>query len=182
MTETQKCAANHDADDGNGPINDQGTTDLSNTNNNSLVPKLVVHQHVNGLCIVTAGDVGAWLSSLYPTHNHQTIQNFLQIEFVATEAPSCSAAEKRKRQAKMLKGKGNIDHIVTPLTVIAKLIVSNPNDDDNIAERTEFPLYAGVWGTIIELNHGLSPKVLLDDPLLDGYLAIILPSGSFPPR
>jgi hypothetical protein len=28
----------------------------------------------------------------------------------------------------------------------------------------------------------LTAKVLLDDPLLDGHIAIILPSGNFPPE
>jgi glycine cleavage system H lipoate-binding protein len=44
------------------------------------------------------------------------------------------------------------------------------------------PVYACVFGAVLELNRGLTPQVLAQDPLLDGHLAIILPSGTFPPR
>jgi hypothetical protein len=141
----------------------------------------VVHQHVNGLCIVTAGDIGSWLPKLYPDHEVESIQ------FVAEEAPACSGAEKRKRQAKMLRG-GKVDHAVMPLTVIAKLVLKekmfvkpkgSTGDDKG---SVEIPIHAGAWGTIVELNHGLTPQVLMEDPLLDGHLAIIQPSGRFPPQ
>ncbi|KAG7339695.1 hypothetical protein IV203_025260 [Nitzschia inconspicua] len=136
----------------------------------AMVPQ-VVHCHVNGLCVVTAGKVKEWLAKLYPKRTLQSV------ELVATEPPPCSAAEKRKRQSKMLRG-GNVEHIVRPTSVIAKLKLTN---NDNKDRSTEVPLYAGVWGTIVELNHGLNPQILLDDPLLDGHLAVILPSGRFPP-
>jgi hypothetical protein len=140
----------------------------------------IVHQHINGLCIITAGQ----LSSIIPSS--LTLKS---IRFVAKEAPPCSAAMKRKRQTKMLKG-GKVDDVVHPSTVIAELILeeNNNNDNDNkeIQEKETIiiPLYACVWGTIIELNNRneLTPKVLLDDPLLDGHIAIILPSGKFPPE
>lgn len=91
---------------------------------------------------------------------------------VAKEAAACSAAEKRKRQAKMLKG-GKVDDAVTPRTIIAKL---------KLESGETLPLYACVWGTILEVNTALTVDILFDDPLLDGYLAVILPSGNFPPR
>jgi hypothetical protein len=119
----------------------------------------VVHHHINGLCIVTAGE------SL-PSSSVRSIQ------FVANEAPACSAAVKRKRQGKMMKG-GKVADSVNPSTVIAQLELENGET---------IPLYACVWGTILELNHSLTPEVLADDPLLDGYLAVILPSGRFPPK
>jgi hypothetical protein len=119
----------------------------------------VVHHHVNGLCIVTAGE------SL-PSSSVQSVQ------FVANEAPACSAAVKRKRQGKMMKG-GKVEDSVKPSTMIAQLVLENGET---------IPLYACVWGTILELNHSLTPEVLADDPLLDGYLAVILPSGKFPPK
>lgn len=120
----------------------------------------VVHHHVNGLCIVTAGE------------HLPDKSNVVGIEFVATEAPACSAAEKRKRQAKMLKG-GKVNDAVNPTTIIARL---------KLESGETLPLYACVWGTVLELNHSLTADVLFDDPLLDGYLAVILPSGIFPPR
>jgi hypothetical protein len=118
----------------------------------------VVHRHVNGLCIVTIGDI--------------VPSAVKSIDYVVTEAPASSAAEKRKRQAKMLKG-GSVADAVSPSTVIANLILEN---GDSV------PLHACVWGTLLELNRSLTPEVLADDPLLDGYLAVILPSGTFPPK
>jgi hypothetical protein len=118
----------------------------------------VVHRHVNGLCIVTIGD-------FVPS-------SVKSIEYLVTEAPTSSAAEKRKRQAKMLKG-GSVEDAVSPSTAIANLILES---------GTSIPLHACVWGTLLELNHCLTPEVLSDDPLLDGYLAVILPSGNFPPK
>ena len=103
---------------------------------------------------------------------------------------------KRKRQTKMMRG-GTVDDVVHPSTVIAELILeennNNNNNDHNKDNNTKeiqeketiiIPLYACVWGTIMELNNRneLTPKVLLDDPLLDGHIAIILPSGKFPPE
>jgi hypothetical protein len=100
---------------------------------------------------------------------------------VAKEPPSCSAAEKRKRQSKMLRG-GKVEHTVTPTTVIANLVLTkNDTSGETEGETVEVPLYAGVWGTIVELNHGVTSRLLMEDPLLDGYLAVILPSGQFPP-
>jgi glycine cleavage system H lipoate-binding protein len=120
--------------------------------------KQVVHKHRNDICIVTVGE-----------HIPSSVTS---IKFVAREAPSCSAAQKRKRQAKMLKGK-NVEHSVSPDTLLAEI---------HLESGEVLPLYACVFGTIIEVNQNLTPEILADDPLLDGFLAIILPSGSFPPR
>ncbi len=42
-----------------------------------------------------------------------------------------------------------------------------------------------VCGTLLEVNDNLKQNenlsLLVDDPLLDGYIAVILPNGSFPP-
>lgn len=147
-----------------GTFTDQGQEEGEGTHNNgggdasSLDITQVVHHHVNGLCIVTAGEK-------LPT-------GIQSITFVAKEAPACSAAEKRKRQGKMLKG-GKVEDSVAPGDVIAQL---------KLETGETIPLYACVWGTILELNHSLTPQVLLDDPLLDGFLAVILPSGNFPPE
>jgi len=62
---------------------------------------------------------------------------------------------------------------VFPTTVIAEM---------RRASGEPIPILACVWGTILELNHSITPDILFDDPLLDGYLAVILPSGPFPPR
>lgn len=120
----------------------------------------VVHHHVNGLCIVTAGS------------NLPEKADVAGLEIVAKEAPSCSAAEKRKRQSKMLKG-GKVPDTVSPTSVLAYIALKTGK---------KIPLYACVWGSIIEINQALNSSIMLDDPLLDGYLAIILPSGKFPPE
>eukprot|EP00980_Cylindrotheca_fusiformis_P017147 scaffold5276_cov134-Cylindrotheca_fusiformis.AAC.14 len=120
--------------------------------------KQVVHKHRNDLCIVTAGE--------------NIPSGVKSIKLVANEAKACSGAEKRKRQAKMLKGK-EVEDAVSPSTVLAEL---------QLESGEVIPLHACVFGSIIEVNENLTTEILADDPLLDGFLAIILPSGSFPPR
>lgn len=113
----------------------------------------VVHKHANGLCMVTAGDL-----SLPPS---KALKSIL---FVEEEAPQVSNSKKRKRQAKMLKGKASVDNIVTPSTVMAELTL----EDKNNGIETMIPLRACVWGTVIEVNKTVSFDSLLNDPLLDG--------------
>mmetsp|Transcript_33000 Transcript_33000/g.79814 ORF Transcript_33000/g.79814 Transcript_33000/m.79814 type:complete len:205 (-) Transcript_33000:21-635(-) len=125
---------------------------------NSFEMQQVVHKHRNDLCIVTAGE--------------KIPPNVKSINYVAREAPACSAAQKRKRQTKMLQGQ-KVDDTVSPSTTLVEL---------ELESGEKIALKACVFGTIIELNKNLTPEVLKDDPLLDGFLAIILPSGSFPPR
>lgn len=120
----------------------------------------VVHQHANGLCMVTAGEL-----SIPPSKILRSIQ------FVTKEAPSFSNAEKRKRQTKMLKGRGKVDHVVSPSTIIAELLLEDRNSkvDTGKPKTTTIPLRACVWGTLLELNSTtLSPDILVEDPLLDG--------------
>ena len=130
-----------------------------------LSSKLVVHTHANGLCVVTL--------------NHHMIpsQGIVSIDYLIQPAPDKSAAERRKRQAALLK-KGVLSNalpgVVLPTTVMANLVL----DDGTI-----LPVYAGVWGTVVEINDKMSQELLHRDPLLDGYFAIIQPgTGPFPPR
>ena len=117
-------------------------------------------------------------------------QNIDSIDFLVSEAPPSSAGEKRKRQSKLLRGKGGgnnnnissgnnnkMNGIVSPTTVIANLKIK----DDSGENFTVLPIYACVWGELLELNHNLTPNVLRKDPMLDGYVAVILPTGPFPP-
>lgn len=146
---------------------------FSSDSNDVMQIRQVVHQHANGLCVVTAGKI-----SLPPSTTLKSIR------FVATEG-RCNAAERRKRQAKMLKG-GRVNNVVHPTTVIAELIVEEDSFHEDGAEfekkrSSSIPLCACVWGTILELNRdALTPQKLLSDPLLDGWIAIILPSGQIP--
>jgi hypothetical protein len=146
----------------------EGENVVDPNNDVDVVIRQVVHQHVNGLCMVTAGELSIPSSKILRS-----------IRFLAKEAPSCSNGEKRKRQTKMLKGKGKVEHVVNPSTVIAELILedrtsvhTNCESETMVTKKTKttiIPLRACVWGTILELNStALTPDVLLQDPLLDG--------------
>jgi hypothetical protein len=121
--------------------------------------EVVVHQHANGLCIVTS-----------TPRDH--VKN---VKFLVKEAPESSTAERRKRHSKLLSGRNIADTqgITSPNTFLAQFEMENG--------ATQL-IPAGVWGTVLELNSQLTPNLLRDDPLLNGYLAVILPVGSFPPR
>lgn len=124
------------------------------------ISEVVVHVHANGLCIVTAG---------------KPRSNVKDVEFLINEAPESSAGERRKRLSKLMSGRNIADTqgLTTPNTFLAQLEMEN-------GETQLIP--AGVWGIVLELNPHLTPDLLRDDPLLDGYIAVILPVGSFPPR
>jgi hypothetical protein len=129
----------------------------------ALSSHLVVHTHANGLCVVT------W--------NQELSQRIVSINYLIQPAPDKSAAERRKRQAALLKRgiqSSTLPGVVVPTTVMANLMLE---------DGTVVPVYAGVWGTVVEINDNMSPELLQRDPLLDGYFAIIQPAtGAFPPR
>ena len=179
----------------------------------------VIHQHANGLCIVTAGEHNQ------AHHLPASAEMIERIEFLATTADPCSAGARRKRQSKMLrKGTASVSHknqktsnnnnnnnndpsttnskeendtatqndgMVTPDTILAKIHcrANNNNQDETgtttpaaIMTTTSLPIYAGVWGSLLELHTSLTPEQLTHDPLLNGYVAVILPTGPFPPK
>ena len=142
-----------------GPIEQSRSVEESGSAPQSI-NEVVVHQHANGLCIVTAGK---------PRSNVKNIQ------FLIKEVPESSAGERRKCLSKLLSGRNIADTqgLTTPNTFLAQLEMEN-------GETQLIP--AGVWGIVMELNPQLTPDLLRDDPLLDGYIAVILPVGSFPPR
>lgn len=124
-----------------------------------VVAQVVVHQHANGLLILTS----------------TPSENVKNVKFLVREAPESSAAERRKCHSKLLGGRNIADAqgITLPNTFVAQFEMEN-------GESQLIP--AGVWGSVLELNSHLAPNLLNDDPLLDGYLAVILPVGPFPPR
>ena len=124
-------------------------------------PKQVAHVHVNGLVVVTAGN-SSWTSQ-----GIESVDVLVKVADVASQ----SAGNKRKQKAKMLKGK-NVNDAVFPKD---KLAVIRTKDGKEVQSR------CCAWGSVIEINPNLSPNLLQQDPLLDGYLAVILPSGPFPP-
>lgn len=143
-------------------VNNQENKQIEDSQQSTCNGRVVVHQHANGLCIVTIGDL-----------NDQKIKS---IDYQVKESPSnLSANERRKRQSKLLRG-GTVEDsqgITSPNTILARVTL----DSDEIVN-----IPAGVWGSIMELNSNITPELLMQDPLLDGYLAIILPTGSFPPK
>jgi hypothetical protein len=48
-------------------------------------------------------------------------------------------------------------------------------------QKHQQPFLCGVWGTLIDWNQNLSPLLINDDALMDGFLAIVQPIGPFPP-
>lgn len=157
----------------------------------------IIHQHANGLCIVTAGDVA----------NLPPLEVMERIEFLVATADPCSAGKRRKQQSKMLrKGNNNKnnaaskyqdnssgapnDGVVAPDTILAKIHCRIDNTTSEMNDRTgttsttttTIPIYAGVWGSLLELHTGMTPAQLVQDPLLNGYVAVILPTGPFPPK
>lgn len=131
-------------------------------NNESNSATMRIHKHVNGLCVVTAG-------------NMLDRRSLKDVEMLLEEAPVSSAGAKRKQQAAMMRGKNLKDQkgVVFPQDLLCRVHVE---DGDPI----ELP--CGVWGTLIEINPRLTVGLLQKDPLLTGYLAVVLPTGTFPPR
>ena len=116
-----------------------------------------LHKHANGLVVVTIG------TQLPPAPVDG-------VEYVIPAPPETNAAMRRKYQGKLLKGK-SVEGSVQPNDVLAELVCGN--------ER--IPIRSGVLGMVIERNDRLQEK-LVEDPLFDGYVAVIQPAGPFPPK
>jgi len=143
---------------------------ITSPNPNKVASSWVVHRHVNGLCVVTVGD-------------EVCLENVRDFQLCVQPNPkSMSQGEKRKLLTKLLKKYPQEEttsttfpkkHIVTPTTVVAQWTSDG---------ETTHQVYAGVWGLVLEVNTNLTPSLLRKDPLLDGFLCIVLPTGPFPPR
>jgi hypothetical protein len=216
---------------------DNNSNKQSNTtsNKNNATGNQVVHRHVNGLCIITAGNIlqtalqqTTISSSDNGTSQHQSI---VSIEYLVKIAPDAQSARGKLRAKNKKRKKYNNNN--------------NNNDNDNDKDSTQgqddsncgdvsptdtlcvvtltngqkVGLKCCVQGTIIELNHRLfvaadrvveqqpqqqqsnndacvnndkgnpcnsrscsigaadgNASLLLTDPLLDGYLAVIMPN------
>lgn len=155
----------------------------------------VVHRHANGLCIVTAGTLVEKFSGVDQKDN-----SIVKVEFRISAPDPTSLGGKRKKKAKIMKNSNNKNEqpgLIKPSDTIATVTFKNGRQLD---------LKSCVYGTILELNTKLilsfseddknqgenrvddntknkvSPSLLISDPLLDGYLAVILPNGPFPFR
>lgn len=117
----------------------------------------IVHQHVNGLVVVTAGN---------------GLSDIVSLQWMAEEEPGdLSQGAKRKLLAKLLRGQA-VAGTVQPRDILAVAKTA----------KGDVTLRCGVWGLVTERNHDVQPTTMVDDPLLDGYLAVLLPAGPFPPR
>jgi hypothetical protein len=149
----------------------------------TVVSKMRVHQHANGLCVVCLDDEFDSIAEI----------NDCRVQFEVSEIPDLSLAQKRKRGAKQLRGKHSTSNLddgtVLPTTTLCEIITpanSSVTSDTvpTIATSTSHSTVAVpccVFGSVLELNHGVTPRLLQSDPLLKGYLAIVLPAGTFPP-
>jgi len=154
------------------PLTDT-TVLLNGTNVDTLLEantRQIVHQHANGICIITAG--------------HLVLSSALLLEkgdidkvvFVVQATSEQSVGAKRKRATKASKKTSDpSEGKVGPKETICQVFFRDGSTID---------LKACVAGTILEINENLTqePNLLVSDPLLNGYIAVISPScGYFPP-
>lgn len=141
----------------------------------------VVHRHANGLAIITAGDtVSAMLRDFNQNGDRVAISSFM-FNLDVTESPT-SVGGKRKKARKMKSGQVQSETVL-PGDTLATVFLTNGQS---------IGLKCCVAGTLLETNVNLNAakddldgqercsSLLQNDPLLDGYLAIILPLGDFP--
>lgn len=136
----------------------------------------VIHRHANGLAIITAGSL---VKDFLQKSQSQSGQNMEIKDFTYTQdiSTSQSVGGKRKKARKM-KGGGKSSGVVNPTDTLAVVTFSND---------TTLHLKCCVAGTLLELNTKLVAKegdsqaktlsLLSDNALLDGYLAVVMPTG-----
>eukprot|EP00985_Skeletonema_marinoi_P014188 scaffold7142_cov80-Skeletonema_marinoi.AAC.2 len=195
----------------NGGSNNQSITIPSNNNSTG---NQVVHRHVNGLCIITAGNI---LQTALQQQNSTSSDNndgesqhqaIASIKYLVKVAPDAQSA-KGKLRAKNKKRKKNNNNNKNDSSQAQDANWGDVTPTDALCEVTltngeKVTLKCCVQGTIIELNHRLAASesavaqqqkqssigadvnvgsnidgnasLLLTDPLLDGYLAVIMPN------
>jgi hypothetical protein len=120
-----------------------------------------VHQHANGLCVVTVGDALRRLD-LASTAVGDT--GDWTIRFQASETPATSAAQKRKRGAKQLQGKKLLGDAVGAVRPSDALVTMEHQNHQQQHRRIELPCC--VFGSVLELNRNVTMDLLQTDPLL----------------
>eukprot|EP00984_Skeletonema_dohrnii_P013957 scaffold5841_cov82-Skeletonema_dohrnii-CCMP3373.AAC.1 len=195
----------------NAGSNNQSVTVPSNNNSTG---NQVVHRHVNGLCIITAGNI---LQTALQQQNSTSSDNnngesqhqsIASIKYLVKVAPDAQSA-KGKLRAKNNKRKKNNNNNKNDSSQAQDANCGDVTPTDALCEVTltngkKMTLKCCVQGTIIELNHRLAASesavaqkqqqssngadvdggsnmdgnasLLLTDPLLDGYLAVIMPN------
>ena len=180
----------------------------------------VVHRHLNGLCIITAGNVirqelgSASIEADNKDGIHvKTIKYHIQPSKDSQSARGkMRTKKKRKKQQHQNEQMNDIKVDGTAIEGSSKIKVANhdgyvsPQDPlctVTLSNGKEIQLKCCVEGTVIEINNRLVDRssssstvdttdsitaqgdvsLLMKEPLLDGYLAVIMPSrGVFPPR
>lgn len=142
----------------------------------------VVHRHANGLAIVTVGSLVKDLLQKHQSEHADSSQKIVikDFKYMPQITSSQSVGGKRKKARKM-KGGENSPGIVNPTDILAVVTFS---------DNTALELKCCVAGTLLELNNKLEmgdtdsrAKALLllsEGALLDGYLAVIMPTAEFP--
>jgi hypothetical protein len=169
----------------------------------------IVHKHANGLVIVTAGNqFKNTASETAAAAKLIESVNYLIKEAPALNAGERRKIQsKMMHNKKITDGVVNPSSIMCRVVTTAAAVVAADESDEkkNETNNSGVPLYSCVWGAVMEINARLlpallesetqeekikspnsssaaEPNLLAKDPLLDGYLAIILPTGPFPPK
>ncbi|KAL9186779.1 hypothetical protein ACHAXT_010499 [Thalassiosira profunda] len=167
----------------------------------------VVHRHLNGLCIVTAGNALTECATKAGETEGGSNITIASVRYLV-KASKDSQSARGKMRTKMKKQKrADRDEGAEGSREEHNGSVSprDPLCEISLSDGTTLQLNCCVAGTVIELNHRLEkaakgaeengegasngavvgvrdPSLLLKDPLLDGYLAVIMPArGPFPP-
>lgn len=169
----------------------------------------IVHRHLNGLCLVTAGTIlDEFRTDTSPTISVSSVEYHVSVSQGAQSARGKLRAKKSKCKSGKSSDAPDVEMIhngtVQPNDALCTIRLSNGN---------AYEFQCCVAGTVLELNQRLvdtrdvnkdgedrdnegdadckeaapgrppiNPSLVLSDPLLDGYLAVILPKGRFPPN
>ena len=175
------------------PGDDKGEDDSNTIMTTKNVRNMRVHRHANGLCVVATNGLDgratgstttttARSSSVVVSQLENQEATTMALQWRCQTVPDLSAAQKRKRVATMLKQKPQQQQqqgAVRPTDPVVTVTDPTTTQKETTISATTYP--AVVFGSVLEINTELTLDLLRRDPLLKGYLAVILPSGPFPP-
>ena len=160
-------------------------------NKSSIIPNKIVaavknytvHCHVNGLCILTIGRSMQQIISELTKDTKETTNVLQSVQFHVSPSKSQSVGQKRKQAKKMKRGinhmkkhhdKERNQGVIAPGDIIASV---------QLQSGCTIQIISCIFGTVLELNQNIinDPSLLLQDPLLDGYIGVVLPNGTYPP-
>lgn len=167
-----------------------------------------LHRNANGLVVVTAVPSPSFLALLKATESSSLSSGHIpQLRIVVTTSGEGSDANDEEGQDARAATNDHDDEespkrpvvasagvwrrpqrngatttaaaaVVRPTDTLAVVTVREVEDG---VERTLAVVPCGVSGTVVEVNDALTWDIWLDDPLLNGYLAVVRPIGTFPP-